>query len=44
MNVETGETMRKIAMPKSTDAEDQEWACLGIYRDVLIGGAGFARY
>ena len=40
----TGETLAEIRMPKSADGETESWAYIGVYKDVLIGGAGFADY
>ncbi|MCA9151658.1 MAG: PQQ-binding-like beta-propeller repeat protein, partial [Planctomycetales bacterium] len=45
LSLETGETVRKIELPKNADSgEATEWAYIGVYKDVLLGGAGFARY
>ena len=40
----TGETLRQIALPKDDDGKQREWGYVGVYKDVLIGGIGFANY
>ncbi len=40
----TGETLTQIVMPKTESGETESWAYVGVYQDVLIGGAGFADY
>lgn len=40
----TGETLKEIRLPKSATGQDADWGYIGVYKDVLIGGRGFARY
>ena len=40
----TGETLTEIRLPKDVAGEQPEWGYIGIYKDVLIGGLGFAKY
>ena len=45
LDTATGETKRKIEMPNGEgEAAAPLWGFIGIYGDVLIGGAGFANY
>ncbi len=39
----TGKDIGKIVLPK-TKSGDPEWGFIGIYKDVLLGGVGFANY
>lgn len=38
----TGETIGEVRLPG--EARDEEWGFIGVYKDVLLGGAGFANY
>ncbi len=40
----SGEHVRDIALPHKDKDSPQEWGYIGIYKDVLIGGVGFAKY
>lgn len=40
----TGETVTEIQLPKDEAGEQAEWGYIGVYKDVLIGGLGFAKY
>jgi outer membrane protein assembly factor BamB len=40
----TGTTLQDIRLPADSSGNRKEWGYLGVYRDVLIGGAGFANY
>ena len=41
----TGKSLTDIALPKLDETDDEpEWGYIGVYRDVLIGGFGFANY
>ncbi|MCA9140760.1 MAG: PQQ-binding-like beta-propeller repeat protein, partial [Planctomycetales bacterium] len=40
----TGRTIAEIRLPKNESGQDEQWGYLGVYRDVLIGGLGFAMY
>jgi outer membrane protein assembly factor BamB len=40
----TGATLSKISLPADEDGEVPEWGYIGVYRDVLIGGLGFANF
>ncbi len=41
----TGKIVKTIAMPaKAGEAAPREWGYLGVHRDVLLGGAGFAHF
>lgn len=44
LSTATGENVRDIALPQKDKEEPQEWGYIGIYKDVLIGGVGFAKY
>ncbi len=44
LDLETGETRRKITLPESVAPENRQWAYIGVYKDVLLAGAGFANY
>jgi outer membrane protein assembly factor BamB len=39
-----GQDVGEIRLPEETSGEATEWGFLGVYEDVLIGGAGFAEY
>ncbi|NQZ69192.1 MAG: PQQ-binding-like beta-propeller repeat protein, partial [Lentisphaeria bacterium] len=43
LDLRTGKTLKTISMPKAGD-KDVSWGYLGIYKDLLIGGYGFADY
>lgn len=40
----TGEDLGKIAMPVNEEGETPEWGYIGVYKDTLFGGVGFANY
>ena len=40
----TGETLRTISLPATEQGEQPEWGYIGVYKDVLLGGVGFANY
>lgn len=40
----TGKTLSEISLPPTESGEVANWGYIGIYKDVLIGGFGFARY
>jgi outer membrane protein assembly factor BamB len=41
----TGKIIRAMRMPaRASEAKSPEWGYLGLYQDVLLGGAGFAHY
>jgi outer membrane protein assembly factor BamB len=40
----TGKDKGKIALPKNASGESPEWGYIGVYKDVLLGGVGFANY
>ena len=44
LDVETGETLRKLTMPDEVQEKNRTWGYLGVYKDILLGGAGFAEY
>ncbi len=44
LDIETGETIREISLPEEVPAENRQWGFIGVYEDVLLGGAGFANY
>ncbi len=44
LNARTGETERVLELPPHDDQEDPEWGYLGVYEDLLIGGAGRAEF
>ncbi len=41
---ETGETRQQFRLPEQARAEGRQWAFVGVYENVLLGGAGFANY
>lgn len=40
----TGETIADFRLPTSESGEKEAWGYVGVYKDVLIGGLGFAMY
>jgi outer membrane protein assembly factor BamB len=44
LDVATGKTVRDIQMPQDDPSQPTEWGYIGVYDNVLIGGAGFAKY
>ena len=40
----TGDTLTEVRLPKNEDGTAPEWGYIGVYKDVLIGGLGFANY
>lgn len=40
----TGKNLLDIELPKSDGDQEESWGYIGVYKDVLIGGLGFARY
>lgn len=41
---QTGNDIGEIRLPPNADGSTSEWGFLGVYKDVLIGGVGFAKY
>ncbi|MFN7878236.1 MAG: PQQ-binding-like beta-propeller repeat protein [Pirellula sp.] len=41
---QTGNDIGEIRLPPNADGSTSEWGYLGVYKDVLIGGVGFAKY
>ncbi len=44
LDPKTGETLTEIQLPKDAAGDQAEWGYIGVYKDVLIGGLGFAKY
>ena len=44
LDPKTGETLTEIQLPKDAAGQQAEWGYIGVYKDVLIGGLGFAKY
>ncbi len=44
LDPKTGDTLTEIQLPKNAAGEQAEWGYIGVYKDVLIGGLGFAKY
>ncbi|HUT11970.1 MAG TPA: PQQ-binding-like beta-propeller repeat protein [Thermoguttaceae bacterium] len=45
LDVQTGETLKTFEMPaKDGQADPPPWGFLGVYQDVLLGGAGFGDF
>lgn len=44
LDAATGKTLTDIALPQEDPAHPKQWGYIGIYKDVLIGGVGFAEY
>jgi outer membrane protein assembly factor BamB len=40
----TGQDLGEIRLPKDSNGNDPEWGYIGVYKDVLLGGLGFASY
>ncbi len=40
----TGTTIGKIELPPDADGDQPEWGYLGVYKDIVLGGIGFAKY
>lgn len=40
----TGKTLLDIRLPADKSGDHKEWGYLGVYKNVLIGGTGFANY
>jgi outer membrane protein assembly factor BamB len=40
----TGDTMHRFELPQDKNGNTKEWGYIGVYKDVLIGGMGFAEY
>ena len=40
----TGKTLTEIQLPTTDTGEASDWGYIGVYKDVLIGGQGFASY
>lgn len=40
----TGKDLGKIELPPTPSGEQPEWGYIGVYKDVLLGGVGFANY
>lgn len=41
---QTGNDIGEIRLPPNADGDTSEWGFVGVYKDVLIGGIGFAKY
>ncbi len=44
LDAATGELIRVISLPGDAQANDRKWGFIGIYKDILLGGDGFAEY
>ncbi len=44
LDPQSGETLTDIQLPKDDNGEQAEWGYIGVYKDVLLGGLGFAKY
>ncbi len=40
----TGEILHDFQLPRGQSAEHESWGYIGVYKDLLIGGFGFAMY
>ncbi len=40
----TGKTKQLFRLPSDANGESEHWGYIGVYKDVLIGGVGFAKY
>ncbi len=40
----TGDELGRIDLPRDLDGNRPQWGYLGVYKDVLLGGLGFANY
>jgi outer membrane protein assembly factor BamB len=40
----TGKTLAEIRLPTNDDGDQAEWGYIGVYKNVLLGGIGFAKY
>lgn len=39
-----GKTLKEIQLPKNDSGKVADWGYIGVYKDILIGGFGFANY
>ncbi|TWT84112.1 Serine/threonine-protein kinase AfsK [Planctomycetes bacterium CA13] len=44
LDPKTGKALADFHLPTSESGEKEQWGYLGVYKDVLIGGLGFAMY
>jgi outer membrane protein assembly factor BamB len=44
LDVHTGETRFKIQLPQAMRDDGRQWGYIGVYKDLLLAGAGFAEY
>lgn len=44
LDPQTGEDIGEIRLPPNANGETSEWGFIGVYKDLLIGGVGFAKY
>ena len=44
LDAQTGNDIGEIRLPPNSNGETSEWGFIGVYKDVLIGGIGFAKY
>lgn len=44
IDLDTGETRQRITLPDSVRGENRQWAYIGVYKDLLFAGAGYANY
>ncbi|HUQ69455.1 MAG TPA: PQQ-binding-like beta-propeller repeat protein, partial [Planctomycetaceae bacterium] len=44
IDTKAGASLAKIALPQADPQQPDEWGFIGVYKDVLIGGVGFAKY
>jgi len=44
LDAQTGETIRRFDLPAEEGREPPEWAFIGVYKNLLLAGAGFGDY
>jgi outer membrane protein assembly factor BamB len=44
LDASSGTDVGEIKLPQDAAGNDREWGFIGVYRDVLLGGVGFAKY
>jgi outer membrane protein assembly factor BamB len=44
LDAATGKDLGLISLPRTAQDEEPEWGYIGVYRDVLLAGVGFAKY
>lgn len=44
LDAATGRTVREFVMPPDADGKSPEWGYIGVYGDLLLGGAGFGDF